>query len=798
MKKNIFFGYYDQDNFGDEQYKTTFKKLVSGSIEYISIDKVNYLELDSNCNYYLGGGDVLNEYFLKPIYNKFKKTTFQIIAISVGIPFPSILSNHPEYFSIFSKIYLRTKQDIQLLGHYYPPSRIDYLPDVSILCSPIATMTPITKRKHLIISLAQPVSSETSGIDCHSFITGLSLFISRMVSKKKYTVSLVPFNTSDNERESDYIINKRVMELLPAYVKKRVNCITEKYSIEQMNTLFGSATLVIPMRFHATLFAMNNCVPMIPIFTTRKITNFLKDIKWPIFYNLDDSRFDVDLLLKFVEKIEKTNTVLCEFLMTIHKSMNKNFQNISINSNNTDTMNTDSNTQKRIDNTLTIINNFIAPKHFPRDFSLLAEYQCEKIVQIISFGLTDSINSIYNYGLASKLGQSNFKQEWEWVINDHIQQLAIQPIIRNKNMVPKYNIEFMDQYDTSGVHRSGWKYVTDALLHYNGNDENLILLDLYADRTFHWENDINKILGIIPYTKPWVGIIHHTFDETFSKHNNETLFECQEFSVSLRCCDSIIVLSKYLQNQVQDRLKKLGYKIPVHYICHPTEITVPQFSMMKFKSNNHKQIINIGGWLRNIYSFYSLIIPETLQYKKLGFKQKPFPLYKSALKGIGMNNYYPDYDTTLQISTKKEDNRRVACSSGGITTNIWHKHLINHIDEIIHSVSIIDRLTDSDYDELLACNVVFVNLIDASAVNTILECVARNTPIIVNKHPAVVEILGDKYPLYYNSASKTMNIDIYNMITWDNIEKAFQYLTRIPKEQFGINVFIKNFNKLFK
>ena len=42
-----------------------------------------------------------------------------------------------------------------------------------------------------------------------------------------------------------------------------------------------------------------------------------------------------------------------------------------------------------------------------------------------------------------------------------------------------------------------------------------------------------------------------------------------------------------------------------------------------------------------------------------------------------------------------------------------------------------------------------VDLIDASASNTVVECLARGTPLLVNRLPAVEEYLGTDYPLFY-------------------------------------------------
>ena len=95
--------------------------------------------------------------------------------------------------------------------------------------------------------------------------------------------------------------------------------------------------------------------------------------------------------------------------------------------------------------------------------------------------------------------------------------------------------------------------------------------------------------------------------------------------------------------------------------------------------------------------------------------------------------------------------------------------------------------TFKEYDELLSKNIVFIDLFDASANNTVMECIIRNTPLIVNKLPAIVEYLGEEYPLYFNDLS-----EISNML--DNNElllKTHNYLKNMDKSEFSIEYFIK-------
>lgn len=69
----------------------------------------------------------------------------------------------------------------------------------------------------------------------------------------------------------------------------------------------------------------------------------------------------------------------------------------------------------------------------------------------------------------------------------------------------------------------------------------------------------------------------------------------------------------------------------------------------------------------------------------------------------------------------------------------------------LDNVKYLERLDNESYDELISKNIVFLDLFDSSANNIIMECISRNTPILVKKLPAIVEYLGEEYPFYFNT-----------------------------------------------
>jgi hypothetical protein len=442
------------------------------------------------------------------------------------------------------------------------------------------------------------------------------------------------------------------------------------------------------------------------------------------------------------------------------------------------------------------------------------EYIQDIIVCIVSFHLTDGkIRSMYNDGLKRKMFNIDYDyyNEWKWIIVDCNKQPSLV-----SNPYGLFNLGFIDQVDYSESHRSGWQYVYDNIkyLHCNKSD---LLLDLYIDRTFHWNKEVNKAVGIIPYKKHWIGFIHHTFDTSFSDYNCYNLLSSEDFKLSLPFCKGLFVLSKTLKEKLQSHVELQG--IPVFYISHPIETNVPKFDMTNFSQNIDKKLINVGGWLRNTYAFYNLNLPQEIKehkpWTRFFHKNNFIRLRKVVLKGKNMNNYYPELDfidklhsclISSNISSNVSSNissnvsSNVSSNISSRVTNNWYGHFYEDIFKKCKSIDMMGYLDNKEYDKLLTENIVFIYLVDASAVNTLLECVIRNTPIIVNKIPAVVEILGENYPLYITK-NWDNGVDYYDINAQVNkflkdtkqITSAYKYLQKLDKEYLSIRHFQDNF-----
>jgi len=199
---------------------------------------------------------------------------------------------------------------------------------------------------------------------------------------------------------------------------------------------------------------------------------------------------------------------------------------------------------------------------------------------------------------------------------------------------------------------------------------------------------------------------------------------------------------------LDDKFKELSMDITVYFIKHPCdEENVLYFDINKYLLNRNKNLIQIGQQLRKLSSIYLI---NNISHQKLWL--------------TGTKNYEKCKKLLMSEITYFNINK-------------------NKLDE---NVTMKYTNTFKEYDELLEKNIVFVDLIDASANNAILECIIRNTPIIVNKLEAVVEYLGDDYPLYFENLS-----DIPSLLEKDKIIEAHQYLCKLDKTELSIGYFCK-------
>ena len=216
----------------------------------------------------------------------------------------------------------------------------------------------------------------------------------------------------------------------------------------------------------------------------------------------------------------------------------------------------------------------------------------------------------------------------------------------------------------------------------------------------------------------------------------------------------------------------------------------------KFHINSHSELIKeientkyIFG--KNNENLYIKLCTELINCNNEIVKED----IKNQLSNLDLQN-------NIIISTPQNEVQYSRCNSD---FNYYNYYAFKYIEQFTNksktqlnkllvnnnkSVTVHEYLENSEYLNILTNNIIFCDYIDCSASNTIVECIATHTPIIVNRLPAVVEYLGEDYPLYfdkiYNSETDSFHL------TDQNLSDTYNHFIKMKKDNH-IDIFI---NKL--
>ena len=295
-----------------------------------------------------------------------------------------------------------------------------------------------------------------------------------------------------------------------------------------------------------------------------------------------------------------------------------------------------------------------------------------------------------------------------------------------------------------GKHRSGWGYAIMHLAplnHYNG-----IYCDTFIERTFVWQPG-----EIQPTLKPWIGFIHvppNMPDWFHSDQTNDTIFQSRAWEKSLPYCKGLFTLSNYHKKNLETKLD-----IPINALIHPTGRSPVTWRWESFEKNAHRKIVQVGWWLRKLHAIFEL--PESS--------------YEKVFLNVGSDPYFE------KIFTRERE---------------WRKAQGLFQESMYDSATTIDYLPNEQYDQLLSENIMFADLYDSSANNLVIECIVRDTPLLINPLEPVMEYLGKDYPFYFSSHQEA--VDKANDL--DLVRETHEYLKHHPvKEKLTGEYFLESF-----
>jgi hypothetical protein len=201
-------------------------------------------------------------------------------------------------------------------------------------------------------------------------------------------------------------------------------------------------------------------------------------------------------------------------------------------------------------------------------------------------------------------------------------------------------------------------------------------------------------------------------------------------------------------------LEKQISNVKIGFIKHPSVInTKDKFDIDVFSQNilNKKsKVIQLGSQLRFLTSIYKL---KTM-YPKIWLPGRT----DNQLLMFWLRKECEHYHISLTLEEKK-------------------------------SVTIFYTENYEDYDNMILNNIIVIHLINASANNAIIELLSLHIPFFVNKLAAVVEYIGEDYPLYFTKLEEVEEIINDTDLLLKKMKEGTDYLKNRKKPDISLSHF---------
>jgi len=227
--------------------------------------------------------------------------------------------------------------------------------------------------------------------------------------------------------------------------------------------------------------------------------------------------------------------------------------------------------------------------------------------------------------------------------------------------------------------------------------------------------------------QPFVGFFHNTLmhpESLHPKYRGRSLHTCLK-SLAWKASESCCWGLFVLCEDTKNHIMDMTNCV-CSVVKHPVEMCETKFSLEAYEEN--PTVIHIGHWMRRFESFARLSCPQ----------------------------------------------KKVAVG--------WQS------EQVGKNFVFLNHLSNKNFDLLMARSVVFLHLFDVAACNGILDCIARDTPVVCNRLPAAEEYLGKDYPGFFRNLKEAAEI----LRDRDTIVRAHHHLRNMDKKPFSGESFLRS------
>lgn len=361
---------------------------------------------------------------------------------------------------------------------------------------------------------------------------------------------------------------------------------------------------------------------------------------------------------------------------------------------------------------------------YPEDIFFCKHLEEKKIGFLPSAKIATSFACEYTKNIESFGGQSFWYGDEKWEK-------------RMENMYPRFSIS---RENTDIGKQQNWDRVIKNLTN---------KMFFHQDAPYHFFDIVEKWNIFYTGKKPWAGIVHSSaFIPFYIDFLNMThMFSNLHFLKALCSCRFLICFTASQKKMIENYIHMYSCNTNIYILKHPCEIEdgIEVFNMTKYVKNPNKLLIQIGHLFRKQSSIFTV---KTEKHNKLWICEKMREREEDLKKEMEVFNI-----SLIEYEREKE--------------NVQYQDFQN-------------------YHEFLSKNIVFLDLFDFTGDTVLLDCIIRNTPVIINKIDSVVEYLGSEYPLYFENLQ-----EVPLLLDELKIKEAHNYLKRMDKSQFRYDFFSK-------
>lgn len=266
------YGYFGHYNCGDDAFVLVFKYLQRKFYPHFNLDFTNKYKPGYLLTV-VGGGDVINKYFLEGIESNSSRT---IIGAGVGIPYVS----EEHYISLFTHTILRNPRDTISLKNKY--NNVSYCPDLAFLLSRIIPMEHLHPTgKKIGMCLVRTYYKPLYEHIYTKFVVEIVKFISMMIADK-YTIHLIPFCINKKKpNENDLLLLIDIKQYFPTgqvCIEYDESYTNETYVVKIYKKI-AEMDFNICSRFHSHIFSTIHKIPFVSLTCGRKCIEYMRDIE---------------------------------------------------------------------------------------------------------------------------------------------------------------------------------------------------------------------------------------------------------------------------------------------------------------------------------------------------------------------------------------------------------------------------------------------------------------------------------------------------------------------------------------